>query len=300
MIGAGRNGRPFFPTFVRETTTLVDSLGHSVYDSLQTKLDRRMSSGLTMGIACTWSKALGLCCNSSNDGGPAIHARQYLDLARSLLSFDRPHNFQSTFTWHLPFGHGRKMATGGPASWILGGWQINGLLSLYSGSPFSVGADGVSLNMPGSSQRADVTGESTKLGGYGRGLAWYDWRTFAPVRDARFGTAGYNTLRNPGIRNLDLGVFRSFRVNERVNVQCRGEAQREQHAAIGRGLRQHLEPAHRSQRQLPRWRVRGHRYRQYGPRRACATRVPARSAAEFLTQPALSPLLLSPGPQQQR
>ncbi|MEZ5352818.1 MAG: TonB-dependent receptor [Bryobacteraceae bacterium] len=225
VIGAGRDGRPFYPNFGRQTTTsLVDSLGHSVYDSLQTKLDRRMAGGLTLGFAYTWSKAIGVCCNSSNDGGPAIQALPYLGLARSLLSFDRPHNFQSTFTWAVPFGKGKSMLTSGPAAMIAGGWQINGLLSLYSGSPFSVSSDGASLNLPGSSQRADLTGEPNQLGGYGRGQAWYDWRTFATVRSPRFGTAGYNILRNPGIRNMDLGIFRSFHISERFNMQFRGEA----------------------------------------------------------------------------
>ena len=223
--GAGRDGRPFYPNFGRQTTTaLVDSLGHSVYDSLQTKLDRRMSGGLNLGFAYTFSKALGVCCNSSNDGGPAIQALPYLGLARSVLSFDRPHNFQSTFTWALPFGKGKSMLASGPAAAVAGGWQINGLFSMYSGAPFSIAADGASLNLPGSSQRADQIGEPVQKGGYGRGQAWYDWRQFSSVTGARFGTAGFNTLRNPGIRNMDLGIFRNFRVTERVGLQFRGEA----------------------------------------------------------------------------
>jgi Carboxypeptidase regulatory-like domain/TonB dependent receptor len=225
VIGAGRDGRPFFPNFGRQTTTtLVDALGHSIYDSLQMKLDRRMAAGLTLGFAYTWSKALGVCCNSSNDGGPAIHARQYLGLARSVLSFDRPHNFQSTFAWGLPFGKGKSMLASGPAAKIAGGWQINGLLSMYSGSPFSVAADGAGLNLPGSTQRADQIGEPNQLGGYGRGQAWYDWRQFTSVTGARFGTAGFNTLRVPGIRNFDMGIFRNFQITERFGLQFRGEA----------------------------------------------------------------------------
>ena len=47
---------------------------------------------------------------------------------------------------------------------------------------------------------------------------------FGSVTGARFGTAGFNTLRNPGIRNMDLDIFRNFKVTERVGVQFRGEA----------------------------------------------------------------------------
>ena len=116
------------------------------------------------------------------------------------------------------------MLTSGPAAAVAGGWQINGLLTLYSGNPFHATADGALLNLPGSTQRADLLGEPKQLGGYGRGLAWYDWRQFSSVPTARFGTAGYNILRAPGIRTVDLGIFRSFRVTERVGLQFRGEA----------------------------------------------------------------------------
>jgi hypothetical protein len=108
---------------------------------------------------------------------------------------------------------------------LFGGWQVNGLLSAYSGTPFTVGTSGTSLNLPGSTQRADqVKTEVTKLGGVGRGQAYYDWTAFAPVTDRRFGNAGFNILRGPELVNLDFGVFRRFDVSERVNIQFRAEA----------------------------------------------------------------------------
>jgi hypothetical protein len=67
-------------------------------------------------------------------------------------------------------------------------------------------------------------GQVTKLGGAGRGQAFYDWTAFAPVTEPRFGTAGYNILRGPGMVNLDLGVFRRFDVSERVQLEFRAEA----------------------------------------------------------------------------
>lgn len=228
VIGAGSNGKPFFNTFRRNVqTALVESLGHTNYDSLQTQLTRRFSKGFQMGIAYTWSKAIGFCCNASNDGGPAIAARAYMDRNRAVMPFDRTHNFQSTFVYEMPFGTGKRFATGRAANWIVGGWQLNGLLSKYSGSPFTVTSDGASLNLPGSTQTADVLGTPNKLGNYGRGQAFYDWRTFAPVAGAngvRFGTGGIDNVRGPGIANLDLGLFRQFRVKERATIQFRAEA----------------------------------------------------------------------------
>lgn len=225
VIGAGAAGKPFFSKYGRNVqTALVESLGHTNYDSLQSQLTRRFSNGFQLNFAYTWSKGIGFCCQGDNAGGPAIQARQYMDRNRAVMPFDRTHNFQSTFLYELPFGKGKKYATGKAASMFFGGWQASGLLSKYSGSPFTVNADGASLNLPGSTQTADVLGAPIKLGGYGRGQAYYDWRTFAAVRDARFGTGGLDILRNPGIANLDIGIFRLFHFTERVTMQFRAEA----------------------------------------------------------------------------
>src|SRR5262249_2389279 len=74
-------------------------------------------------------------------------------------------------------------------------------------------------------QRADLVKPSVaKLGGAGRGQAFFDPLAFAPVTAARFGTAGFNLLRGPGLNNWDFGLFREFHATERFRVQFRGEA----------------------------------------------------------------------------
>ncbi len=86
-------------------------------------------------------------------------------------------------------------------------------------------AAGTSLNAPGSTQRADqVKSEVNYPRGTGRGQSWFDPLAFAPVTAARFGTAGFNTLRGPGNANLDMGLFREFKFGERVGLQFRAEA----------------------------------------------------------------------------
>jgi hypothetical protein len=107
----------------------------------------------------------------------------------------------------------------------MGGWQINQLISLYSGAPFSVSASGTSLNMPGSSQRADqVKPTVQKLGNTGRGMWFFDPTAFAAVNEPRFGTAGYMSLRGPGIVNWDFGVTRRFSLTESLGMEFRMEA----------------------------------------------------------------------------
>ena len=224
--GAGRAGQPYFQKFGRTTqTALLTPIGHSSYNSLQSTLSRRYDKGVSLQAAYTWSKSMGICCNDNSDGGPAIQALQYYALNRSLMSFDRTHNLQLTGIFELPFGHGKRFLSSRLGAAIAGGWQLNTVTGWYSGTPFTVGSDGASLNLPGSSQRADlVNPQVRKLGGIGKGQAYYDWAAFAPVTEARFGTAGFNILRGPGSFNSDLGLFRQFRVNERVNIQFRAEA----------------------------------------------------------------------------
>ena len=78
---------------------------------------------------------------------------------------------------------------------------------------------------PNNDQRADqVKPEVEKLGGIGVGQPYYDWTAFARVTDARFGTAGFNSLRGPGAFNSDLGLFRRFAMTEKVHLEFRAEA----------------------------------------------------------------------------
>ena len=225
--GADNAGRPFFTKFGRNAATnLIDGIGYSTYHSLQAQLNRRFSNGFQFQTSYTWSKNIGLCCDEENNGGPRIKALNFLHLNRAVLNLDRTHNFQATAIYELPFGTGRRWNPGNTlARGLVSGWQINTLISVMSGSPFSVTAEGTSLRMPGNDQRADqVKGEVVKLGGVGTGSPYYDFSAFARVTEARFGTAGWNSLRGPGAFNSDLGLFRRFAMSERANLEFRAEA----------------------------------------------------------------------------
>jgi hypothetical protein len=225
-VGGGNNGRPLARQFGRFANTIqVTGLGTYKYDSLQTKLERRFANGLQTLFAYTFSKNMGIAGNVNSDGGPRIHLPEYFHLNRAVTDLNSPHNFQFTGIYEAPFGKGKKYLTSGPGAWLLGGWQINGLFSAYSGPPFSVTAPGTDLNSPGNAQRADLLKTKVeKLAGAGPGQKWFDPTAFGQVREARFGTAGWNLLPSPGVINVDASVFRSFRVTERVNLQFRAEA----------------------------------------------------------------------------
>jgi hypothetical protein len=226
--GAGNAGRPYFVKFGRTVETArLTNVGWNNYDSLQTSLQRRLSKGVSMNVAYTYSKAFGICCDTLSDNPPIIQAIDYLDLAESRLSFDRPHNFVTSVVAELPFGPDKPFLNkaDGIVSALVRGWQVNGLLSAYSGAPFSIGADGASLNMTGSTQQADqVVSEVKILGNIGPGQSYFDPLAFKSVTEARFGNAGYNSLRGPRVINLDFSLYRQFKLSEGMTLQFRAEA----------------------------------------------------------------------------
>jgi outer membrane receptor protein involved in Fe transport len=226
VIGAGNAGRPLFVRFGRTGATgILSNPGWSDYDSLQTSLTRRMAQGLQASVAYTWSKAFGICCDTLSDNPPMVQALDYFHLNEARLPQDRPHNFQASLVAELPFGSGKPFLNdGGFASKVLGGWQVNGLLSLYSGSPFTVTSSGTSLDMTGSTQVADqVKSDVEILGGIGPGNPWFDTSAFRAVTERRFGTAAVNGMRGPGFANFDMSVFREFPLGSGRALQFRME-----------------------------------------------------------------------------
>jgi hypothetical protein len=224
--GRGQAGQPFFVKFGRTAATeLLTNPGTNKYDSLQTMLQRRFSEGVQVSVAYTWSKVIGICCDQLADNPPAVQALPYFALNRAVLGFDRTQVFNASFVVEPPFGKGKRfLSGGGVGSAVAGGWQVNGLWSVYSGSPFSVSASGTSLDLTGSTQRADQIKPKVEiLGNKGPGQSYFDPLAFAPVTQARFGNSGFNRMRGPGVRNFDFSLFRQFRFSERWNMQFRAE-----------------------------------------------------------------------------
>ncbi|HXG56458.1 MAG TPA: TonB-dependent receptor [Vicinamibacterales bacterium] len=221
--GGGAAGRALFPQFGR--TANINSLmpfRDATYDSLQTQLTRRLSGSSMLGLSYTFSKAMNYADNS--DSGLIWNYEPEWERNRARADFDRPHNLQLYGVYELPFGSGRKWANDGLPALIAGGWQLNGVFSATSGTPFTVTSAGTSLNAPGNSQTADqVLPTVTILGGVGRGNSYFDPAAFAPVTEVRFGNSGRNSLRGPGLMNLDASLFRDFRIASRYTMQFRAE-----------------------------------------------------------------------------
>ena len=226
VIGSGNNGRPLFQQFGRTASTgILSNPGWSNYDSLQTSVTRRLANGVQVTAGYTFSKTFGICCDQLSDNPPRVQALEYFHLNEARLNDDRPHNFQATFVAELPFGPDKPFLNeGGVAAAVLGGWQVNGLFGAYSGRPFTVTSADTSLNLPGSNQMADqVKTDVEIIGGIGSDKSWFDPLAFRPVTQARFGTAGFNSMRGPGYVNFDLSFFRDFNLGSSRELQFRVE-----------------------------------------------------------------------------
>jgi hypothetical protein len=195
----------------------------SNYNSLQAQLTRQFAKGFSLNASYTFSKALGY--GANNDSGLFFNAPSALARDRSILAFDRTHNLRLYGLGELPFGKGKRLLQSGFAARVAGGWQVNAISTFHSGTPFTVTASGTSLNAPGNSQTADQVESSVAMPQQvGSGSSWFDPNAFRPVTAVRFGTAGLNILRGPGLVNLDVGLFRTFHISERVRLQFRAEA----------------------------------------------------------------------------
>jgi hypothetical protein len=224
-IGGGSASQVLNKKFGRTAGTILSMASgfRSQYDSLQSTLQRRFSRGYTVRLSYTWSKAIGppgtrngldTFQNSTPEYWPLI--------AHVVQEYDITHNFNAAVTAELPFGRGKRWATEGFAAALLGRWQINALYTGYTGTPFSVTASGTSLNAPGNSQTADQIKPDVAI--FGQRALWFDTTAYKPVTEVRFGTSGRYQIRGPGMNNLDLSVYRSFGLTERMRVQFRAEA----------------------------------------------------------------------------
>ena len=199
--GTGSAGRPFNVLFGHTADVSLRANGvNSNYNSLQVNLAKRYSQGLTFTLAYTYSKSLDV-------GNDQPGFTNNLDLKRQYgpSGFDRTHMLTASHLVEMPFGKGKRfLGQNRAAGMILGGWQLNGIFRLATGTPFTASADATSCNCPGNGQFADAIAPVTYLGGVGPGQPWFSTSSFALPGPNRFGSAGRNTIRGPRLTNYDV------------------------------------------------------------------------------------------------
>ena len=204
QIGGGNGSLPFnqpglaggFRTAAQVST--VRPLGRVKYDSLQASLVRRMTNGLGMTGAYTYAHA-------TDWWAGGILIPEYWSLNKGTQNGNNRHKVDISATCELPFGEGRKYASSpGLASTLLSDWQVNTYFTAFTGSPFTVTAAAASLNA-NSPQIADQVKSDVEIThDVGPNVSWFDPTAFKPGTEARFGTAGFNTMRGPSYAKVEL------------------------------------------------------------------------------------------------
>ncbi len=199
--------------------------GNSSYNALQLEFTRRVSHGLQLRLNYTWSKNLdmnsGLTTAQSNNQ-PQMELNR-LDLPRDWgpSALNPPQQASLSGTWALPFGQKGGMLE----RRIIGGWQLNGIVTLLSGFPFTplIGAnrsgDGDTRNPDRPSLNPNFTGPVI-LGTQGE---WFNPQAFILPAAGTWGNLGRGVYNGPGLAEVDFSVFKNIPVSERVHLQFRSE-----------------------------------------------------------------------------
>jgi hypothetical protein len=201
-----------------------EARGNSSYHSLQVQAQRRFAQGVQFTASYTFAKTI-------DDGAGAFgvvgeQIFQSLRLDRALADTDLRNRFVFSGLYELPFGHGKRFAShvSNTLDKVVGGWQLNSIVTIQSGLPFSLSTPG----SPSTDARPDAIGKiNTHPGNTQR---YFDINAVAPApRNSdgvlfRQGTLGRNSLIGPGTQTVDLSMAKITPLRERFKLEFRAEA----------------------------------------------------------------------------
>ena len=123
----------------------------------------------------------------------------------------------------MPIGRGKTVNIGnGPLNTLAGGWSVNGVVSIYSGSPYSVTVNGDIANVGNTFVQADLVGNPTPQ--HRSAAEWFNPAAFASPAAYNFGTFGRNSLLSDHYNDVDFSTFKSFALPRGTSIQFRAEA----------------------------------------------------------------------------
>ncbi len=211
---------------------LFSSGSSSTYHALQATTNKRFSRGLQFEGSYTWAKSL--------DNGESHQNSYNVRDSRSLSDIDLAHRFVMSWVYELPFGRGRHFggSASGVVNFLLGGWQVNGITTFQTGTPLGLSASNTA-GLFNPTTRANNIGKSGKFSGpvHERLNAYFNNQPCPSATNPQatgvycqppaftFGNVSPRLpdIRNDGVRNFDLSVFKEFAPLERVKVQFRAE-----------------------------------------------------------------------------
>lgn len=215
--------RPF-PAF--NDIQYMDSGGSTAFHSLQTRIEKRWSDGLSFLHSFTWGRVM---TNAPNWGDGGAATQDAYNFANEWGPDVMNTKFNSVANWvyELPFGKGRRFALS-QSRWVdalVGGWQLAGIWTWRTGlslTPTSAECGpNCQLATSERTQRADTTGQRIPLDSP-TNLRWFNTAAFRPAATS-WGTASRGMIRGPGLNNWDFTFAKSFSLTERMSLQFRTE-----------------------------------------------------------------------------
>jgi hypothetical protein len=206
------------------------TFGFGNYNAMTAKLTKRLTNGLTFQSAYTYGHSLsdtGTTLSGSVGFYNVDNAKQNLSYSSS--AWDIRHNFVSSFNYALPFGRGKQYASSmnRVAEGALGNWQVNGILSLRTGQPYTLDSSGC-LVVNGGCGPEIIAGKNANAAPPGGRTPseWFDTANFLPAGSQGLseGNVGLQTNTGPPTRTLDFSIFKDFAFTERFKLEFRAEA----------------------------------------------------------------------------
>ncbi len=213
----------------------------SNYHSLQVRVEKRFSKGLSLLASYTYGQGLStapehLATSGAGNGFDTGRGREPQDNFNirneyGPVEFDVTHRFVWSYIWQLPIGKGQRFFFG-LGSWkqaVFGGWQVNGINTFQTGLALTLQDNMARLpgdrNLGGDRRmRPNLIGPLLPSGFSQSRERWFDTtKVIDPPNDGVFGNAGVGILRGPGLKNIDFSVFKNFQFSESKFLQFRTE-----------------------------------------------------------------------------
>lgn len=219
--GNVNNRRPIEPGVLSNIYS-VESIMNTAYHGLQITAEKRLGHHFSAKGFYTFSKALEDASLEGSTVNPGVQDFHAMWEERGRTDNDRRNVMVGSVIWDLSY-FGRA----NPAlRTVINGWELSAITTLESGIPFNV-TTGKDTNLDGTTNdRGNLIGNPYLDPHRGIGVVssmWFNTAAFAAGAAGADGTLGRDVLTGPGTKNVDLGLFRNFKIREKVNFQARGE-----------------------------------------------------------------------------
>jgi hypothetical protein len=232
--------RPLAPLGINgDNVQLLENLGVSNYHSLQLRIEKRFSAGISGLASYTWGKALTNAVDhlSTSGAGNGVDVGVFREPQNGYnraaeygpAEFDVTHRFVASAVWQLPYrGSGLSIR-----SFIFGGWELAPIITVQTGlaltvtQPESFSLGGERRSRPNRIGRGSLEEDERTVD------RWLDASAFVPIQtnpaqpgftpNQVFGNSGVGILRGPGLANVDLNASKNFVITERQRLQFRAE-----------------------------------------------------------------------------